>query len=659
MNGSTPDRPSVLRHGLAREAVLVCIGPGPDSERLIERAARRASQSGAPWHAIAIDTPASQWLPEAVRTRMQNRLATAQRLGAQTAHRFGHDAVTVAIEYARQHHLGTLLVGRDRYRRLPWQHGFAERIARLAPDLELLQVASDRESPFPLLSRLIPVWQPSENLWQSHGAALLVVAIVTVCIAPLYHHLDLSNLVMIYLLAVVLTAIRLGRGAAMLAAILSVASFDFFFVPPRFTFVVQDAQYLVTFAIMFVVTLVVGQLTASLQWQASVASHREAHMRALYEMARQLSSALNAAQMVPICQQFIQQGFHASMALLVPDQQGILQPVTQELSPLEIQYETAQKCFAQEEQSGWDMESFSVSRLLYIPLKATTRLCGVLVVRPDQPLWELPLEQKRLLETSASLIAIALERLHYAELSQQTQLTMESERLRTSLLSAISHDLRTPMTIITGLSDALCLAKPTLHEPHASLAKAIRDEAARTVTMANNLLDMARMQMGNLTLNRHWQTLEEIIGVAMGNCTALLTRHRVTFDLPVDLPLLELDSVLMERVFTNLLENGSKHTPPGTEIHLAARHDGLHVSITLSDNGPGLPHGMEQQIFDKFTRGKSESTVAGFGLGLAIVRAIIVAHDGEVSAGNQPQGGACFTIRLPVGEPPAIPEEQE
>jgi two-component system sensor histidine kinase KdpD len=167
------------------------------------------------------------------------------------------------------------------------------------------------------------------------------------------------------------------------------------------------------------------------------------------------------------------------------------------------------------------------------------------------------------------------------------------------------------------------------------------------------------MQMGNFTLNRHWQTLEEVIGVSMGDCAAALARHKVIIDLPIDLPLLELDSVLMERVFNNLLENGAKHTPPGTVLHLAARQTEKFVTITLSDNGPGLPTGMEEKIFDKFTRGKAESSSAGFGLGLAIVRAIVEAHAGQVTADTLPEGGACFTIRLPAGEPPAIPEESE
>ncbi len=642
---------------LAREAVLVCVGPGPDSEKLILRAARRVTQTGAPWHAIAIETPSMQTLPESARARILGILAMAQEMGAQTANPAGLDAVDVAITYARKHHLGTLLVGRDRYRRLPWQHGFAEKIGRLAPDLELLQVARDEEETEGTLSHLLPKGQRSTTAWHPYGLAVLVVALVTAGSTPLHDRLDLANIVMIFLLSVVFSAVRLGRGAAVLSAFLSVAAFDFFFVPPRFTFAVHDAQYLVTFTVMLIVALVVGQLTAGLQFQAAVAGKREQRMRALYEMSRDLSSALSVEQIVAICQRFIKQGFNAAVAVCVPGSETQLVRVAGSTPLDETALAMAQWSFDHGQSTGLERKGIPSAPLLCVPLKAPTRLCGVLVVVPDEQIWELPLEQRQLLDTSATLIAITLERVHYVVLAQEAQVDMESERLRNALLSAISHDLRTPLTVITGLTDALCMARPTLPEPQAGLAQAIRDEVSRTVTMANNLLDMARMQLGNVVLNRSWQTLEEVIGVSMGHCTPILARHTVRIDLPPDLPLLELDSGLMERVFNNLLENAAKYTPPGSLITLSARWEEGFVVVSVRDNGPGLPPGMEKQLFEKFTRGKTESTVTGFGLGLAIVRSIVEAHGGSVRAENGPDQGACFMLFLPVGNPPTIPEE--
>ncbi|MBF0272126.1 MAG: DUF4118 domain-containing protein [Magnetococcales bacterium] len=641
-----------------RESVLVCVGSGPDSERLVRRAARRANQTGAPWHAIAIETPSMQPLPDAVRTRIFGILKLAQEMGAHTANLSGQNAVEVAIAYAREYNLGTLLVGRDRYRRLPWQHGFAEKLARLAPDLELLQVAIEEEerSSTPSSSMAKP-GNTTGTEWRPYLSAFVSVAVVTVVSAPLHARLDLANIVMIFLLSVVFAAVRFGRGAAILAAFLSVAAFDFFFVPPRFTLVVHDVQYLVTFTVMLIVALVIGQLTAGLRFQASAACKREQRMQALYEMSRDLSSALSVEQIIEICQRFIKRGFNASVAVFVPGSQERLSLAEGSANLDKAECGIAQWSFDHGQYAGLGTDTLPSAHALYVPLKAPSRLCGVLALVPDETIWELPPGQQQLLDTSSTLIAIALERIHYVILARDSQVSMESERLRNSLLSAISHDLRTPLTVITGLADAMRMASPPLSAPHLGLAEAIRDEVSRTSTMVNNLLDMARMQMGQIVLKRSWQTLEEVIGLSMNNCASLLTRHAVHISLPADLPLLEMDTGLMERVFNNLLENATKHTPSGSIITISACLEGSAVQVSVCDNGPGLPPGMESRLFEKFTRGKMESKVVGFGLGLAIVRAIIEAHGGTVWAETLSAGGACFHALLPVGNPPAIPEE--
>jgi two-component system sensor histidine kinase KdpD len=241
--------------------------------------------------------------------------------------------------------------------------------------------------------------------------------------------------------------------------------------------------------------------------------------------------------------------------------------------------------------------------------------------------------------------------------AQDALVRMESERLRNGLLSALSHDLRTPLTVLAGLADSLPLAGPPLPEAQAEIAQAIRAESLRTSTLVSNLLDMARLQEGQVQIKREWQPLEEVVGAALQTLALPLARHEVVVDLPADLPLLAFDSVLMERVFCNLLENAAKYTPPGSRIEIAARHEGDRVTIAVADNGPGLPRGKEEALFEKFARGHDESAVAGVGLGLAIVRAIVEAHKGTVRGENRPQGGARFIITLPAGEPPVVPPE--
>ncbi|MBF0126961.1 MAG: DUF4118 domain-containing protein [Magnetococcales bacterium] len=640
-----------------REAVLVCVGPGPDSEKLVRRAARRSNQTGAPWHALAIETPFMQSLPDQARARVLDMLKLAQELGAHTASLAAPDAVEAAIGYARENNLGTLLVGRDRYRRLPWQHGFAEKLGRLAPDLELLQIAredDERGGATPASSRPSPAFS-----WRPMGEAVLAVGVVTASSAPLHDVLDQANIVMIFLLAVVFIAVRSGKQAAIMGAFLSVACFDFFYVPPRFTFVVHDVQYLVTFAVMLTVALVVGPLTADLRFQAAAARKREQRLRALYEMARDLSSALSVEQIVEICRNFFKRGFNAPVAVFLPGKEGRVMLAGDSTSRPEVDEGIAQWSHDHGQNAGTGTDTLPSAPAFYVPLKAPSRRCGVLALVPETLSWELPPDQQHLLDTSATLIAIALERVHYVTLTRDAQVNMEAERLRNSLLSAISHDLRTPLTVISGMAEAILMASPPLSEPHTGLALAIRDQVARTTTMVGNLLDLARMQMGQVVLQREWQTLEEVIGLSMERSAPSLTGHVVRVDLPGEMPLIEMDTGLMERAFNNLLENAARHTPPGSAITIVAKVRGMFAEIAVEDDGPGIPPGMEKKLFDKFTRGKMEKPVSGFGLGLTIVRSIVEAHGGMIRAENRTGGGARFVVSLPLGHPPSLPEDPE
>lgn len=310
------------------------------------------------------------------------------------------------------------------------------------------------------------------------------------------------------------------------------------------------------------------------------------------------------------------------------------------------------------EPAGCSTSTLPSASALYLPLKAPMRTRGVLVVVPPSGKWSVPPEQQRLLETSASLIAIALERVHFIAVAQEALVKMESEQLRNSLLSALSHDLRTPLTVLSGLAESLNIAGPPLPKSQADIANAIRDEALRTSVLVSNLLDMARLQSGNVKLNRDWQPLEEVIGVALQSRAAVLADHAINIALPADLPMLYFDSILMERVFCNLLENAAKYTPTGSVIAISAQCVGKHAEISVEDNGPGLPPGREEALFAKFARGRSESTISGVGLGLSIVRAIVEAHDGTIRAEKSALGGARFVITIPCGKAPEVPKEE-
>lgn len=633
-----------------RDSLLACVGPAPGGERLVRSAARLATQLGQPWHAIYVETPQLQRLPAAERARILNTLRLARELGAESATLPGDDAAAAAVAYARDHNLGKLVVGRAG-RRWWWWPGFAERAGRAAPDLDVVTVAT---APDPRQShaRQPPRSPGGHGRWLWSAAA---VAATTLLATPLLDRIDLANIVMLYLLAVVLVALRLGRGPATLAALLAVLAFDVYFVPPRLSLAVSDIQYLITFAVMLAVALTIGRLTAGLRFQAAVAESRERRTRALYEMARELSSALTVEQIAEIGGRFVARGFHAGAAIFVPDAAGQVAAVG--ASPAAADPAIAQWACDHGEAAGLATDTLPSAPLLYLPLKAPMGVRGVLAVAPREGRWLPTPEQQRLLETSATLVAIALERVHYIAVAQEALLSIESERLRNSLLATLSHDLRTPLTALAGLADSLPLAGPGLPPAQEEIARAIREEALRTSALVDNLLDMARLQSGRVTLHREWQPLEEVVGAALQARAGLLAHHAVRVDLPAELPLLEFDAVLLERLFCNLLENAARHTPAGSRIEVSARPLGEWVEIAVADDGPGIPPGREEELFDRFARGGGDVAL-GSGLGLAIVRAVAEAHGGRARAENRPEGGARFIVTLPAGEPPAPPPEE-
>ena len=448
-------------------------------------------------------------------------------------------------------------------------------------------------------------------------------------------------------------ALGFGRGPAVVAAVVGVALFDFFFVSPRFSFAVSDVQYLVTFAVMLVVALVIGQLTAGLKVQAESATQREHRVRSLYEMARDLSAALMPEQVAEIGARFLAAEFGAKSVLLAADDNDRLHALPGATAKVDMG--VAQWAFDRGEAAGRGTDTLPAGPCLVLPLKAPMRMRGVLALEPGHTRVLGP-DQRRLLDTCASLLAISLERIHYIDVAQKSTVQIESERLRNSLLSAISHDLRTPLAALVGLAETLELSRPSPTEPQREIARSIRHSALRMNSLVNNLLDMARLEAGAVQLNRAWQPLEEVVGSALAACAPSLAGRPLSVKLADDLPLLDLDAVLIERVLVNLLENAAKYTPPGSAIEIAGRCQGEQVVVTVDDHGPGLPRGREEAIFEKFERGAKESATPGVGLGLAICRAIVHAHGGTIQGENREADGrvigARFTIRLPQGQPP-------
>ncbi|WP_175999391.1 DUF4118 domain-containing protein [Burkholderia stabilis] len=682
---------SIQRIWQARERLLVCVGPGPEAPTLVRAAARLAASLKADWIAVYVETPRLQRLPDAQRQRTLDALKLAAELGAETATLAGADAVAALIGYAKVRNVSKVVAGGSPKAGLVrrFARPFGEKLAERAGDVDLMLLrasASDEVRAVPLDARARD-WRDAFAQFGTRRSpprhyvyAAAICAAITVVASVVSTRLDLTNLVMLYLLGVVFSAVRLGRGPGVLQSFLSVAAFDFFFVPPRMSFSVSDTQYLLTFFGMLLTSLVISHLTSTLTRQASVAQRRERRTGAIYAMARELGAALTTEQIVEIGSRHVGEVFRARVAFLLPDSADKVRQKIEEpdaavtLTGADLDTDVGQWVYDQQKPAGRGTDTLPATAALYLPLKAPMRTRGVLAVasRESREL-EVP-EQQRMLDAFAAQIALALERVHYVEIARDALVNMESERLRNSLLSAISHDLRTPLTTIVGFSSMLANGRTTapggdaaaerFAQREGELVDAIHDEALRMTGIVTNLLDMARLQAGSLQLKRQWSLLEETVGAALAACKRVLARHPARVSLPADLPLLQMDAVLMERLFTNLFENAAKYTPPDTPIDIGAERvtdDGLpFVRVRIDDHGPGLPAGMETRIFDKFTRGEKESATPGIGLGLAICRAIVEAHGGRIGALNRtaPDGrvtGARFWFTLPVETPPAAP----
>ena len=528
------------------------------------------------------------------------------------------------------------------------------RLATLAPTLDLVEVGHADSA-----RRLAPAVQRTDEegaaAWYGrvppYAWALASSVAITVLATPLMNFFDLANIVMLFLLGTVLIALKFGRGPAALAAFLNVAAFDFFFVPPRLSFAVSDVQYLVTFAVMLVVGLLTGQLTAGLRFQANISASRERRSQLLFELTRDLSAALMHSQVGELGEAAVQRNFGGPALVLTTDARDQL--VLPDNAPPGFDASVADWAFRNAQAAGLATTTLSAQSWHYLPLKAPMRVRGVLALQPAKPRWLLIPEQLQQLDTLARQIAIALERVHYVDIAQQAVVEMESERLRNTLLAAISHDVRTPLTALIGLAESLQRSLPPLGREQADMARAMTQQARQLNALVTNLLDMARLQNGGVNLRSDWQSVEEVVGSAIRAAQPSLNGRAVQTDVPPDLPLVEFDAVLMERVLVNLLENAAKYGAP--PIVVSARIEPDALMIRVRDHGPGLPLsliGREASLFDKFTRGEAESATAGVGLGLAICKAVVDAHGGKILAANAPDGGAQFEVTLPRRPPP-------
>ena len=643
------------------EAALLCaIGPDPSDDGVVRETARLAQQLNVSWHAVYVETPQLSRLPDAQRERILRTVRLAHELGAETSVLSGQSIAQALQDHARQHNLSTLVLGRAQplqtWQRWLGRQTLARALEAMSPDLDVLTVA--RRTPARAEQPVASAAQTEPALQRLRRYGLTAAACIGAAVLcwPLQWAFAQTNIVMVFLLAVLWVGWKQGRGPAVLASFLSVGLFDFFFVEPKLSFAVSDVQYLLTFAVMLAVGLLTGQLTAGLRYQALVASERERRARLLFELTSDLAGALQTDQVLEVAERTLAREVQGQVLIYTLDLHEQLQPSPREALLSDADRPdagTARWALDHRQAAGLSTDTLPGSPWHYLPLEAPMRLRGVMALRPRALGTVLQPELGAQLATCGRIIGQALERVHYVEVAQQALVQIESERLRNSLLSALSHDLRTPLAVLYGLSQTL-ETLPGLPAQARELSLTLQQQSRRVGAMVNNLLDMARLESGSLQLNRQWQPLEEVIGTSLQILGDSLAQHRLQMRLPPGLPLLNLDAALMERVLCNLLENAVKYTPAGCLIALSAVAEPDQVVLSVEDDGPGLPAGREEQLFNKFSRGEKESSTPGVGLGLAICRAIVDAHGGRIWAERSALGGAAFKIALPRGTPPSL-----
>jgi two-component system sensor histidine kinase KdpD len=443
-----------------------------------------------------------------------------------------------------------------------------------------------------------------------------------------------------------------------LAAVLSVAAFDFFFVPPHLTFAVSDSQYVVTFAVMLAVSLVISTLAAQVRAQADAARRREQRTQVLYAMSRDLAAARTVEEIALVASRHVSDVFGGPAGAFVPGPDGGLR-VASPAAPAEGSREAAvaQWAFDHGKPAGLGTDTLPGASAVYLPLLGTQAVLGVVGVRPDPDVLPLRPDQFDVLEALARQAASGLERVRLAEEAQRARLAVESERLRSTLLSSVSHDLRTPLATITGAASSLLRDVSLGAEARRELEAAIFEEAGRLNRLVTNLLDMTRLESGSVQLTRDWHSVEELVGAALRRLEPLLGGRVVRVKVPESLPLVPVDGVLIEQALVNLIENALKYTEPRSPIDVTAEPADGSVVVEVADEGPGLPAGAEEQVFEKFYRAAPGKR--GFGLGLPICRAIMAAHGGRIWAERRDPRGTRFRFTLPLGETPPATREVE
>ena len=635
------------------ERVLVCVSQSPFSSQLIRAARRMAEGLQAEWLAVYVETPRRFPASEAEKDRLTKNLRLARELGAETISLTGNDVAEELIDLARKRNVSQIIIGKPLHSRLwEWMHGsVVDKVIRQSQGISV-HVIPGKLKGFQEKQDVNSSRQPF--LFTPYVGAFIMMILITLLASLMEPFLGLVNISMIYLLPVLFSAVKWGTGPAVVAAVVGLLTFDFYFVPPTLTFTVADLRYLISFSIFLLVSLLTGTLSARLRQQAISSRQRETRTAALYALSSEIAAVAELNLVLESVARKVADTVEGQVFLLLPDKSGKLELLASSVPQGENSLDNNEWAVAtwvceHGEMAGRGTDTLNGASGLYIPLRTERGIRGVLGVWLNSTERYLQPEQRRLLEAFAGLAAVAVARIQLAEQAREAQLMAESERLRTALFNSLSHDLRTPLASIIGAVTGL-LEEDNVYTPAArrDLLQTIKQGATRMNRFVNNLLDMARLESGMLQLNKEWCDMQDIIGVAISRLGEPLRSRPVKIEIQPDLPLLQADYLLVEQVLVNLLDNALKYANAGGKVDLELRAEGSCALMSVHNSGDPIPEEELPHLFERFYRVDRARSAGGYGLGLSIAQSIVKAHGGKISVTSSAGAGTTFLVNLPL-----------
>ncbi|XOK13849.1 DUF4118 domain-containing protein [Agrobacterium tumefaciens] len=638
----------------AGDRVLVCLDHGGNGPGLVRYARRQADRLRAPWTALHLDTPRSQQLSEAEKDRLAGTMRLAQQLGGETVTLPALDLTREIISYANANNFTHIIIGRPR--KSWWQRIFQRSLTHdlidHAGDISVHVISGDKREE-KQGQAVKPAPARSRQSFRSYLNSTLFVGLAIVVGIVLDQTLDVQNLALVFLMAVLAAAVRGGLGPALYASLLGAVAFNFFFLEPRYTLTVSSPDSLVALLFYFGVALVASNLTVAVQRQAASARARARTTEDLYLFSKKLSVTGTLDDVLWAAAFQMASMLKVRIVLLLPENNTIAvkagYPPDDTLVDADIA--AAQWAWEHNKAAGRGADTLPGAKRLYLPLRTGSGAVGVVGLDDDRLGPLLTPEQQRLFDALADQAALAIERIQLVSDVDRARLAAETDRLRTALLTSISHDLKTPLAAILGSAGTLKdFAEDILPDARAELLSTIVEESERLNRFISNLLDMTRIGSGAMEPNYGLHFLGDMVGTALSRAAKIVVRHEIVLDIPSDLPMLKVDPVLFEQVLFNLIDNAAKYAPEHTTIEIRGWRHGKNIFLSVADAGPGIPPDDTERVFDSFYRvRKADHVQAGTGLGLSICKGFIEAMGGSIRAENRPgRTGAQFTVSLPV-----------